>query len=137
MTISVLDRNRADDAAQATLGDLHDAAGQVDDELLPCRVNNPELWFAESPSRRGVRQDAVHGLPGPRPVPRRRPRAARALGCLGRRALPPRSGDPAQASPRPSPQERGRRLTRGPAPLSAEGTSDHHMNDLTRNGVPT
>ena len=24
-------------------------AGEVDDEQLPCRVNDPELWFAESP----------------------------------------------------------------------------------------
>jgi WhiB family redox-sensing transcriptional regulator len=49
MTISVLDRNRAADAAH-DLGDLHDAAAQVDDELLPCRTNNAELWFAESPT---------------------------------------------------------------------------------------
>ncbi len=33
----------------ASLGVLHDQASQVDDDLLPCRVNNPELWFAESP----------------------------------------------------------------------------------------
>ena len=75
MTISVLDRT--DGTAEApSLGQLHDQADQVDDELLPCRVNNPELWFAESPSRRGVRQGAVPGLPGPGPVPRRSPRAA-------------------------------------------------------------
>ena len=56
MTTSVLDR--ADQAFEAgldtvldpTLGLLHDSASKVDDELLPCRVNNPELWFAESPS---------------------------------------------------------------------------------------
>ena len=47
MTISVLDRT--DGTADASLGGLHDAAGAVDDEQLPCRVNNPELWFAESP----------------------------------------------------------------------------------------
>ena len=42
---SVLDR------VEPSLGLLHDEAGRVDDEeLLPCRVNNPELWFAESPS---------------------------------------------------------------------------------------
>ncbi len=34
----------------ASLGGLHDAAGEVDEEQLPCRVNNPELWFAESPT---------------------------------------------------------------------------------------
>ncbi len=50
MTISVLDRNRADDVVQGDLGGLHDAAAQVDDELLPCRTNESELWFAESPS---------------------------------------------------------------------------------------
>lgn len=35
MTISVLDRAPAD--------------GRVDEEL-PCRANDPELWFAESPA---------------------------------------------------------------------------------------
>ncbi|WGL51447.1 WhiB family transcriptional regulator [Nocardioides sp. BP30] len=34
---------------EPTLGLLHDEADRVDDELLPCRANNPELWFAESP----------------------------------------------------------------------------------------
>jgi WhiB family redox-sensing transcriptional regulator len=53
MTISVLDRNRAADvqlAPQPNLGALHDAAATVDDDLLPCRVNDAELWFAESPA---------------------------------------------------------------------------------------
>lgn len=36
MTISVLDRFVAD--------------GRADEELLPCRANDPELWFAESPA---------------------------------------------------------------------------------------
>lgn len=45
MTISVLDRD-----AEVTLGQLHDAAGEVDEELLPCRVNDPELFFAELPA---------------------------------------------------------------------------------------
>ncbi len=61
MTISVLDRT--DQAAgegsedlspslpqHLSLGNLHDEAGRVEEELLPCRANNPELWFAESPS---------------------------------------------------------------------------------------
>jgi WhiB family redox-sensing transcriptional regulator len=48
MNISVLDRN--DEALQATLGGLHDAAEWIDDELLPCRINDPELFFAESPT---------------------------------------------------------------------------------------
>ena len=51
MTITVLDRR--DGAAEAShelgLSQLHDAADQVNDELLPCRVNNSDLWFAESP----------------------------------------------------------------------------------------
>ncbi|MGA8257130.1 MAG: WhiB family transcriptional regulator [Nocardioides sp.] len=34
----------------ATLGTLHDEAQKVDEALLPCRINDPELWFAESPS---------------------------------------------------------------------------------------
>lgn len=53
MTISVLDRNRAadvQDPLQSPLGALHDAAAEVDDDLLPCRVNDSGLWFAESPS---------------------------------------------------------------------------------------
>ena len=48
MTISVLDRT--DGTTEATLGGLHDVAGGVDEDQLPCRVNNPDLWFAESPS---------------------------------------------------------------------------------------
>ena len=48
MTISEL--VRTDGAAEVSLGQLHDQVHQVDDELLPCRANNPELWFAESPS---------------------------------------------------------------------------------------
>jgi sulfate adenylyltransferase subunit 1 len=48
MTISVLDRTSAADLP--SLGNLHDEAGRVDEADLPCRVNNPELWFAESPS---------------------------------------------------------------------------------------
>jgi WhiB family redox-sensing transcriptional regulator len=48
MTISEL--VRTDGTAEVSLGQLHDQAAGVDDELLPCRVNNPELWFAESPN---------------------------------------------------------------------------------------
>ncbi len=52
MTISVLDRTDGADVGEAelTLGGLHDQAEKVDERRLPCRVNNPELWFAESPS---------------------------------------------------------------------------------------
>ena len=35
---------------EVTLGVLHDRANRYDEDQLPCRVNNPELWFAESPS---------------------------------------------------------------------------------------
>lgn len=49
MTISVLDRNSFG-VDVTTLGGLHDEAHKVDEERLPCRVNNPELWFAESPA---------------------------------------------------------------------------------------
>ena len=48
MTISVLDRT--DGKTDASLGQLHDVAGGVEEDQLPCRVNNPELWFAETPS---------------------------------------------------------------------------------------
>jgi len=51
MTITVLDRSDGTaEELEPTLSQLHDAADQVVDELLPCRVNNSELWFAESPS---------------------------------------------------------------------------------------
>jgi len=33
-----------------SLGGLHDAATGIDEELLPCRANDPELFFAETPS---------------------------------------------------------------------------------------
>ena len=42
MTISILEA-----AEKTRLGDLHDAADQVDEENLPCRVNDPELFFSE------------------------------------------------------------------------------------------
>jgi WhiB family transcriptional regulator, redox-sensing transcriptional regulator len=48
MTISVLDRTGG--TTDASLGGLHDAAGAVDHELLPCRINDPELWFGETPA---------------------------------------------------------------------------------------
>jgi WhiB family redox-sensing transcriptional regulator len=46
--ISVLEHPR-DDEVESALGVLHDRAGRVSEELLPCRVNDPDLWFAESP----------------------------------------------------------------------------------------
>ena len=49
LTISVLDRT-GQPIQRPTLGMLHDHAGQVDHELLPCRTNNAELWFAETPA---------------------------------------------------------------------------------------
>ena len=58
MTTSVLQRSDGKLVEfQATsgpsLGLLHDEAdryGEVDETLLPCRVNDPELWFAELPA---------------------------------------------------------------------------------------
>lgn len=44
MTTSVL---------EPTLSNLHDEAegyAELESDRLPCRVNDPELWFAESPS---------------------------------------------------------------------------------------
>jgi WhiB family transcriptional regulator, redox-sensing transcriptional regulator len=54
MTITVLDRRDGTaDSLPATLGELHDAADRETQHqaelLLPCRVNDAELWFAESP----------------------------------------------------------------------------------------
>ena len=52
MTISELVRTDGELGSMepVSLGQLHDAAGLYDDELLPCRANNPELWFAETPA---------------------------------------------------------------------------------------
>ena len=60
MTISVLDRTSTD---QPSLGDLHDKAGKVDETGLPCRVNNPELWFAESPAQLEQAKNLCHECP--------------------------------------------------------------------------
>jgi WhiB family redox-sensing transcriptional regulator len=46
MTISVLQAAEG----RSSLGSLHDAAHEVDETLLPCRVNDPELFFAELPA---------------------------------------------------------------------------------------
>jgi len=43
LTTNVLERG-------ATLGELHSVAERRFEALLPCRVLDPELWFAESPS---------------------------------------------------------------------------------------
>ena len=50
--ISVLEREAATHGPldEPTLGHLHDTAGRSAEELLPCRVYDPELWFAESPA---------------------------------------------------------------------------------------
>ncbi|WP_442939954.1 WhiB family transcriptional regulator [Nocardioides sp. B-3] len=76
MTISVLDRNRADEAVQGDLGDLHDAAAKVDDELLPCRTNDAELWFAESPSDVEYAKTLCQDCPVQGLVPQQCPRTA-------------------------------------------------------------
>jgi WhiB family transcriptional regulator, redox-sensing transcriptional regulator len=55
MTASVLERSDGklvefQATSGAGLGGLHDEAAKVDESLLPCRVNDPELWFAELPA---------------------------------------------------------------------------------------
>ena len=50
MTISELVRTDGLEPDAVSLGRLHDRAEQIDEDLLPCRINNPELWFAESPA---------------------------------------------------------------------------------------
>ena len=52
MTINVLDQTASLTVQRTdfTLGALHDRAVTVAEALLPCRVNDPELWFAESPT---------------------------------------------------------------------------------------
>lgn len=55
MTISILDRSIDTpdlgtlDLGAVSLGELHDRAGAREGEI-PCQVQDPELWFAESPS---------------------------------------------------------------------------------------
>src|SRR3954453_17051620 len=117
MTISELVRTDGAMPMDVSLGQLHDEAGRVDDELLPCRVNNPELWFAESPSdveaakalcqegpvralclAGAAPQASLPGVPCRGLPPGRRGGPPGAVGSLGRPALPPRRGDPAQAA---------------------------------------
>ncbi|WP_457623151.1 WhiB family transcriptional regulator [Nocardioides secundeburneus] len=56
MTASIFERSDGklvEFQATSGLGHLHDEAdrfGVVDEALLPCRVNDPELWFAELPA---------------------------------------------------------------------------------------
>ncbi|MBD8870224.1 WhiB family transcriptional regulator [Nocardioides donggukensis] len=49
MTTSVLEE-LSRQTGPISLGDLHAVADGVDDERLPCRVHDPELFFAESPT---------------------------------------------------------------------------------------
>lgn len=50
MTISVLDRTDGTaTTTEVTLGRLHDQA-EVAGDRLPCRVNDSDLWFAETPA---------------------------------------------------------------------------------------
>lgn len=48
MTISVLNRTPA--TTGLGLGQLHEVAEQVEETGLPCRINDSELWFAETPT---------------------------------------------------------------------------------------
>ncbi len=51
MTISVLDRDRvAETSAPPVLGLLLDRVNDAADSAIPCRANDPELWFAELPT---------------------------------------------------------------------------------------
>jgi WhiB family redox-sensing transcriptional regulator len=47
MTHSALDRLDRD-ATGPSLRTLHEHVRHASDELLPCRIHDPELWFAES-----------------------------------------------------------------------------------------
>src|SRR4029078_4688209 len=79
MTITVLDRGGGPaDSLPATLGELHDTADTVPDELLPCRVNDSDLWFAESPADVEVAKALCQDCPlrDPCPAPQQRRQAA-------------------------------------------------------------
>lgn len=58
MTTSVLDRTYPVSEAG-----LAYQADRVNRELLPCRVNNPELWFAESPADVEAAKALCHSCP--------------------------------------------------------------------------
>jgi WhiB family transcriptional regulator, redox-sensing transcriptional regulator len=62
MTSSALDRTDRD-AVEASLRMQHDHAGSANDELLPCRTNDPELWFAESAAEVEVAKAHCAGCP--------------------------------------------------------------------------
>jgi len=92
---------------EVTLGVLHDRANRYDEDQLPCRVNNPELWFAESPAdvefaKALCATCPVQPLCLASALDRREP-----WGVWGGQ-LPAGEGDPPQAAPWPAPQ--GRRL---------------------------
>ena len=126
MTVSVLDRTSTID--QPTLGNLHDEAGKVDEAILPCRVNDPELWFAESPSD----VEFAKALCVDCPVRGRRHRASRAVGRVGWTALHPGSRRPPQASAWPSPQGRGGRVAATRRPSTPTVASRPRRNQPTR-----
>lgn len=60
--ISVLEHTGGD-GVEASLGVLHDRAVSVNDQLLPCRVNDPDLWFADSPDDVEVAKTLCRGCP--------------------------------------------------------------------------
>ena len=84
---------------------------------LPCRVQDPDLWFAETPgeleflstelcSDARASQEVLRTVPGPGPLPSRCHRATRTVGCLGRPDFRTRRDHRAQASPGTSAQDR-------------------------------
>ena len=82
--------------------DLHEASDALG-EAIPCRENDAELWFADTPD--GV--EFAKALCGTCPA-----RDVCLSGALGRRALRPGRHRRPQASSRTSPQDRRRRLRR-------------------------
>ncbi len=65
MTVSVLDQTDGMTirVTAATLGALHDRAETVEAASLPCRANDPELWFAESPTEVEYAKALCHECP--------------------------------------------------------------------------
>ena len=99
--------------------DLHEASVTTG-EGIPCRENDAELWFADTPD--GVEfAKALCGTCPARPsLPLGCPPPARAVGRLGRRALRPGRDRRPQAPPWPAPQDRGRRVGATPPPTTDE-----------------
>ena len=101
--------------------DLHEASATTG-EGIPCRDNDAELWFADTPEGVEFAKALCGTCPARLGLPLGCPPPARAVGRLGRRALRPGRDRRPQAPPWPTPQDRGRRV----APSHADRPHGRH-----------